>query len=357
MTIKYHSGKRIQGTSADATASSGGWKFISRTVVGAGSVNNTPISVSSIPDNRYYMVMCSGKTNQTNADHSWKFNNSGTDTHYGIRQSWSGGGDNEYTSQQFIRPIGTTDDAQFFDVMHIANKSDKEKLLIGQAGQTTASDTSSADSITRSEYSAKYKPSSHSAINQIQALCTNSGSSQGYKQGTEVVVLAWDTTLVDSNNYWTELKNVSGDGTTSFNTGTFALKKYLWIQVYVDRSGSSNNTEFTCGTGGSLDGQQNYAQAINEDGGADETSNRQDQNKMTIPVYGEEQFINLFVNNSSSAPKIFLAKGNISSSTQSHILRAIYKWANNSQMNIFGVSSGGSNTLSTSSKIKVWGAD
>jgi hypothetical protein len=238
-----------------------------------------------------------------------------------------------------------------YTVGYVANKSDKNKMVVSSGVDTFTSGVGHAPS----KYMAVGKwENASDAINSISIFNPTSGD---FQVGSECVVLGWDSTSTDTDNFWTELKNVSGDGTSSFDTGSFALKKYLWIQVYIDRSGSSNNTEFTCGTGGSLDTDPNYARRINEDGGADENSSMINQSKMESATYGEEEFYNMFVLNTSTHSKIFTVKGNNSSSTQSHILQASYKWVNNAQMNIFGVSSGGSNTLSTSSRIKVWGSD
>ena len=47
MAITYHSGKRIQGTSTDATVISGGWKEVGRHKLTTAGDN---ITVSSLPD-------------------------------------------------------------------------------------------------------------------------------------------------------------------------------------------------------------------------------------------------------------------------------------------------------------------
>ena len=39
MAITYHAGRRIQGTSTDATAVLGGWKELARTTLGSNSVD------------------------------------------------------------------------------------------------------------------------------------------------------------------------------------------------------------------------------------------------------------------------------------------------------------------------------
>ena len=347
MTYKYLDSKRISGLSTDATAVSGGWKELDRTTLG--SAGDT-ITVSNLPNKPYYMVLGS-TTNGSGGgtQQSLQFNGDGA-SNYGRRYN-SNGSEASSMATRISTGANPATSSLGYTVGYVANKSDKNKMVVSSGVDTYGSNAPS-------KYMAVGKwQNASDAINSISIFNPTSGD---FQVGSECVVLGWDSTSTDTDNFWTELKNVSGDGTSSFDTGSFALKKYLWIQVYIDRSGSSNNTEFTCGTGGSLDtgaAGANYARRINEDGGADETANMTAQSKMESATYGEEEFYNMFVLNTSTHSKIFTVKGNNSSSTQSHILQASYKWVNNAQMNIFGVSSGGSNTLSTSSRIKVWGSD
>ena len=305
------------------------------------------ITVSGLADKRYYMVLGS-TTNGSGGgtQQSLQFNGDGA-SNYGRRYN-SNGSEASSMATRISTGANPATSSLGYTVGYVANKSDKNKMVVSSGVDTYGSNAPS-------KYMAVGKwQNASDAINSITIHNPTSGNFDG---GSECIVLGYDPDDTHTDNFWTELKNVSGDGTSSFDTGSFALKKYLWIQVYIDRSGGSNNTEFTCGTGGSLDTGANYARRINEDGGADETANMTAQSKMESATYGEEEFYNMFVLNTSTHSKIFTVKGNNSSSTQSHILQASYKWVNNAQMNIFGVSSGGSNTLSTSSRIKVWGSD
>jgi len=77
MTISYHSGGRLQATSTDYNsgagipAVSGGWKELARTTLG--SAGDT-ISVASLADKRYYMVLVD-KQNSGEASDTFRFNN------------------------------------------------------------------------------------------------------------------------------------------------------------------------------------------------------------------------------------------------------------------------------------------
>ena len=95
MAITYHAGRRIQGTSTDATAVSGGWKELGRTTLGSAGDS---IDVSSFADKRYLMLLASGKGTGGEAYINWRFN-SDTGSNYSVRYNTNGGSDATGTSQ------------------------------------------------------------------------------------------------------------------------------------------------------------------------------------------------------------------------------------------------------------------
>ena len=95
MAITYHAGRRIQGTSTDATAVSGGWKEIGRTTLGSSGDN---ISVASLPDKRYLMFLTYNTATGGSAIQRVRLN-SDTGSNYARRNSWDGGADSTATSQ------------------------------------------------------------------------------------------------------------------------------------------------------------------------------------------------------------------------------------------------------------------
>ena len=86
-----------------------------------------------------------------------------------------------------------------------------------------------------------YKWANTSAqVNQVQLINEQSGS---FDSGSEIVVLGYDNDEADSGtSVWEELANVDLSGGTgnSLSSGTISAKKYLWVQAYLEQSGSGD---------------------------------------------------------------------------------------------------------------------
>ena len=130
MTVTYHSGERIQATQADfdgIPAISGGWKEVARTTLG--SAGDT-ISVASLPDKRYYMVL-GNHLPSGNFRTTYRLNND-SGSNYALRKSEDGGSENVTTSITDITSGNEDTNTQYFDVSYLSNLSAKEKLMINR---------------------------------------------------------------------------------------------------------------------------------------------------------------------------------------------------------------------------------
>jgi hypothetical protein len=348
LTISYNSGRRIQGTSTDATAVSGGWKELGR-ISGSRTINNS-LTVSSLADKRYYMIL--GDTQGTSTFTTDVRLNGDSGNNYSIRQSVNGASDATYQNLNNMNFDGTGQGTDKFGVGYIANLSTKEKLY--QSHVVQRGSVGAGNDPKRGEFAGKWANTSN-AITSIGLVNRGNGTSTG----GELVVLGWDPDDTHTDNFWEELASVNGDGTADFDTGTFTAKKYLWIQAFLDRSSNSNNTQFQVGNS-TLDTGSNYSRRRNENGGTDELSGGSGESYMNMATYSTKEFHNFFVINNSGNEKLFICHSNLSSTAGNipNRLEGVYKWANTSnQINIFGVNSGGANTLSSSSQIKVWGSN
>ena len=134
MAVTYHAGRRIQGTSTDfgdngagIPAVSGGWVEVGRTTLG--SAGDT-ISVSSLTDKRYYMIL--GHIKNTGGDTvSHLRANSDANSNYATRVAVNGA---THTTSASDNRFCTTHNSKSIDSRfvqgYIANKSDEEKLGI-----------------------------------------------------------------------------------------------------------------------------------------------------------------------------------------------------------------------------------
>ena len=356
MTVTYHSGRRIQGTQADfdgIPAVSGGWKELARTTLG--SAGDT-ISVSSLADKRYYMIL--GHIENTGGDTvSHVRANSDSGANYALRRSKIGLADlTETSTNRFFTSHNSKSIDSRFIQGYVANKSDKEKLGIFQVNENPSTGAGTVPS--RIEGVGKHAQTS-SALNELQLFNDEAGS---FDTGGELVVLGWDPADTHTDNFWEELASVEGDNTSAtLSTGTFTSKKYLWIQGYGAVSTGTANLALRVGNT-TLDSGTNYAFRYSDNGGADGTAGSQTslvQHQLT-----GNGFFNCFIINNTSNEKLGISHHVYESATGSGTApqrqEQVGKWANTSnQINIVGiVENGGSSKNWVSPTIlKVWGAD
>ena len=205
----------------------GGWVELGRTTAGSTTDN---ISVSSLPNKRYYMVLFNNKKSGS-AHCNFRFNTD-TGSNYTYRYNYSHGSDVTGTSQSFVRGSSTTSGEELV-VAYIANLPGEEKLVIGNSCAGLAP---GGNKPTTLDFVGKWANTSDS-ISEIRAYNNQSGS---YASGAELIVLGWDSLDTHNTNAWEELVDVELTSDGSLDTGTFTGKRYMWLQAYSAGAGSGS---------------------------------------------------------------------------------------------------------------------
>ena len=361
MAITYHSGNRVQATSTDfgcngagIAATQGGWVELARTTLGSA---NASMSVSCLPDKRYYMVLTFVTSETSNSDVSARFN-SDTGSNYARRGSYNGRTDFtgiNSTAMNWIITDSIKPTAPMLGVHYISNLASKEKLVMGEGSRSDAV-TSGGGGVagvpSRSSVAQKWVNTSN-AIDEIETYV----SSQ-FNSGSETVVLGWDPADSHTTNFWEELADVdlSGGSADLLSSGTITAKKYLWVQAYIEPTGTVDiDVTFNNDTG------TNYARRNNYNGGTDSTNTSQNNlqwsNNISVP-----QFMNCFIINNSATEKLSIMEqvrqGTAGAGTAPDRYHVSGKWANtSSQITEIDITNGESGSYDTKSFIKVWGAD
>lgn len=354
MTVTYHAGRRIQGTAADRAGSdavTGGWKEVGRTTLGA--VGDT-ISVTCLPAKRYYMVLQNILDGGGGSNTTWNRLNNDSGSNYTRRIANNGGADGTSTSATEMRidPWGGGTD-KFF-VTYLANKSDKEKLMLGE--MVDANGVGAGNAPNRSEHSFKWTNTSND-FSRIDALNQGSGD---YGSGSEVVVLGYDPDDTHTTNFWEELASVdlSGGSSTTLDSGTITAKKYLWIQTYSVRNTSGTHQPIIRFNG---DSGSNYAIRRSNDGGSD--GSWSSQTKAILSWYGlNKHYTNSLIINNSSNEKLMITHDvgytTAGAGTAPNRSENVSKWANtSSQITSIQLAEQDGFTYDTQTMMKIWGAD
>jgi len=328
----------------------GGWVELGRTTNGS---TTDPITVSSLADKRYYMVLSDAKLSGS-VNNGVRLGNSTIDTgsNYSSRESANGGADNTRVSQSGI--YWNLNKINEFNVVYFANLSGKEKLNICHGvGQNTAGAGTAPQ---RHETVGKWTNTSNPL--DIVSL-TDLGGTGSYLSGSEVVVLGWDPSDTHTNNFWEELASVDlGVAGDTLDSGTITAKKYLWFQVYTEGANTELQFRFNSDSG------SNYASRRSGDGGADSTFTSQTQSKInaTGGASHTATFMNAFVVNNTSNEKLCIshqvAVEVTGAGTAPRRSEGVTKWANTSNQitSVQGINNGAGD-FGSGSKIRVWGAD
>ena len=364
--VDWLAGKRIKGTSSERTTgtwtglpsgSVGGWVELGRTTLSSPA---TSITVSSLPNKRYYMYLVN-TLDDTNIAHNMSVRlNSDTANNYAWRRSFDGGADSTTTSTSNMQ-LSSWQNPEF-GVGYLANYSSKEKLMVSHSvSQNTAG---AGNAPHRQENVGKWVNTSD-AIDEITVYYP--AGAYNYGTNSELVVLGYDPADTHSSNFWQELASVdlSGGANRYLSSGTFTTKKYLWIQTFLDYgSGSTLYGQLRVGNG-SVDTGTNYSHRYSSNGGSDLTNTSigyLPHAVNTLNSAGEGIFINTFIINNASNEKLM-----INHITENYITTAgtaparreeVAKWANTSnQINIVEYDGTSGHTFGTNSIMKVWGAD
>jgi len=333
-----------------AAGAVGGWVELGRTTLGA---DGDTISVSSLADKRYYMVLADCKPSSS-IQANLRLGNSTVDTgnNYAHRRSVNGGADNTVTSTNFMQ-WGKNDAHDQFQVGYIANLSGNEKLFLGH--NVTRMTAGAGTAPERVEATGKWVNTSN-PLDIIQCYNNQAGD---FASGSELVVLEWDSADTHTDNFWEELAStelsVAGDDLSS---GTITAKKYLWVQAWYKNDGAAdiNNLPRFNGDAGS-----NYAARYSVNGAADVT--RTSRTWLDVESGGQDaKMLNMFIINNASNEKLVIFHqvdfGSSGATNAPARREGVGKWVNTSnqitEINLKQLDAG---DYTAGSIIKVWGAD
>ena len=348
--VNYLDSRRIAGTTAERSsvpipATQGGWVELGRTTLG--SAGDT-ISVDSLSDKRYYMVLTDFVNSGQIIDVLRLNNDSGSN--YTRRANTDGTGEGTGTSATSLLNYGAVITDSVFAVNFLANLSTNEKLQINHAVRPVSAGAATAPS--RRENVGKWANTS-SAINRIDGINLGTGD---FASGSEVVVLGWDPSDTHTTNFWEELADVTASGSSSnLSSGTITAKKYLWIQVYGKSSGN-----FLSRLTFNNDSGANYAERQSKNGTTDVTSTSVNYVNCGNGDDGAYHFINMFVINNSANEKLGIIHSintTAGAGNAPNRREIAFKWANTSNQITeidFDASTG---NYDSASFLKVWGAD
>ena len=329
--VEWLAGGRIRGTSAERTNTTGignevgGWVEVARTTLGS---TTKPITVSSIPDKRYYMILVD-MNKSGNATTQFRYGNSTIDTgsNYADRGSYNGVVDGTPRTSASTHEIVTANaGVSDFLVGHIANLSAKEKLM--QYHWVYNSATTAGTAPERAEKVGKWTNGGVSAV--IDTMQLYNSQSGNYLSGSEVVVLGWDTADTHTTNFWEELASVTlGSAGDNLSSGTITAKKYLWFQAYIIPTGGSANCNLTFNNDTGSNYSLRYTEGTNEPTLTGESVISMDVAKKSTPF-----FINGFVINNSANEKLtIIHQMNQSTATAGYAPtrnEIVGKWSNTS---------------------------
>jgi hypothetical protein len=362
MTIEWLAGNRLRGTTAEKptfglpSGSVGGWVELGRTTLGSTNVN---IDVTSLADKRYlmFLVNTTGASAIT-SDGIMRVGNSSIDTgsNYAHRSSFDGGSDSTGTSATGIS-LSRNDTNPEWTVGYFANLSTKEKLsLAWKVEQGTAGAANAPKH--RIESAGKWTNTS----NVIDQYRWNTGGSETWSAGSEVVVLGWDPTDTHTTNFWEELASVElGSANANITSGTITAKKYLWVQAYFNLadSGTTSDARLTFNS----DTGSNYATRNAQNGGAEQTLTSQANTRINYSSLTTPAFLNLFIVNNSANEKLMI--GHLTSAgtagaggAPDRRIEYTGKWTNtSSQITNINFNDGGLTDYPAGTILKVWGSN
>ena len=255
------------------------------------------ISVSLSTAKPYLMVLCNYITGSSNVDGRMFFNSdggSGGSSNYAWRIERDGNTASTTTSTYGIN----TEESYFnnaFQYYFINNFSDYEKLVTGINGHDLSSGAASV-APTRCLTVGKWITTG----SQITTVATTNIDSGDYASGSEMVVLGYDPTDTVGTSIWEELASVELTGASdTIDSGTIANKKYLWIEYFINASGSAGaNMRFNSNS------SSVYSTRRTANGGSDDTYVNQDKIECRVE-YGNA-FGSGFIGNNDGQQKLLI---------------------------------------------------
>ena len=262
-------------------------QFWNDQAIGAGD----DITVSSLDDKRYYMVLGHG-VNDGTPQQTLRFN--GDDqSNYGRNYSDNGNSQTGSTTDRISIGAASLDGSNSLSVSYVANKSNKEKIVVSQALDShTAGVSSSANNIRRYEATGKWS----NATDAINSITIHNPTTGNFDVGSECIILGYDPTDTHTDNFWELLKTISltGQSTDDIDSGIFTNKKYLWVQLWCK---GTTNTTVKMTFNNSTD--STYGYRFSNNGGSDDTT--EGVSKAFIKLHNTKanatKFLNMFIVN------------------------------------------------------------
>ena len=316
-------------------------------------INRLPADLAAKP---YMMVLLNHINNGGYVNPKIRFNNDGG-SNYASRYSDNGGSDSTSTSQSEVDLRAGELQAPAITTTYVINKSDKEKLFISHSNMQNTAGAGNAPS--RAEVVGKWTNTSDQ-ITSVKFIKTASGN---FASGSECVVLGYDPDDTEGTSVWEELKSVELTSNGNLSTGTFTAKKYLMVQTYFKPTSAN-----TSGMVMNNDTAYNYANRRSKNGGTDETRTSSDS-LAGIQIngnYNEGDWAlhTSFIINKSDKEKLsineFNAQNTAGAGNAPERVESVGKWTNtSSQITEIDITdgAGGALTLTSGSRIKVWGFD
>ncbi len=329
----------------------GGWKELARTTLGSAADS---ISVSSLANKRYYMILASILPSG-NVNDGYRLN-ADSGTNYASRGTANGAADTTVTSGTIAGGnAGSAYTTPLFHVGRFANLSTKEKLhILDEVAQRTAGAGNAPE---RQEKVAKWANTAD-AINAIALTNTDTGD---FNTNSELVVLGWDPADTHTNNFWEQLASVTlGSAGDNLSSGTITAKKYLYFEAFLIASSTiSQRITFNNDTG------SNYALRRSLNGGADATS------VSRANIYGfddtndagsDNRFLSGYIINVSAQEKLLMMESvrfvTAGAGTAPSRAETVGKWANTSaQITEIDIDNPSAGSYDVGSVINVWGSD
>ena len=354
MTVTYHAGNRIQGTSTDfngIAAIQGGWKELGRTTLGSA---NRYIDVTSLPNKRYYMILHDSHGHANTAGTIRVRYNTDNGTNYAHRRNANGGADGTSVNEisDFIGSFAE-DTNPLFAVGYLSNLSSKEKLTIWHNVEQRTAGAGNAPH--RNELVGKWTNTTD-PLDEVQIF---TGATNSYNTNSEVVVLGWDPADTHTTNFWEELADTTFTS-SGVSAQTFTAKKYLWFQFWYTTDSSGNGQHFQLGDTGGIDTGSTYARRHSINGGSDGTSVNQSKIYFAPQLGARTYFVNMFMVNNASNEKLVIihsASNNGAGAGNAPQRReTVGKWVETTnQCDRIKIATD-SGTF-TGGQLKVWGAD
>jgi hypothetical protein len=365
--VEWLAGNRIKGTTAERpvfglTSGFAGWKEMDRTVIGSDSQT---VTVSNLDDydKKYYMMLYRTKKNVSGSWNQPRIRmgtNGSVDGggNYGIQYNITGASGGHHADTGGVSWCDpSTPTFPIFGYSYIVNKAGQEKM-----GFVQAMDSNTAGDYVprRCEGVYKYHANTSTSITDLQVW--NAGGNN-FLAGSELIVLGYDPTDTHTDNFWEELAdvNLSGGQANYIETSTFAKKKNLWVQVYVEQDVDSNH--FMTFNGDSASGS--YSHTYSNDGASDITNgSSKPAIVMRSRTADQPSFMNIFISNIDGDEKLAIinqVNQNTAGAGASPTRTQQWgKWQTTSgQIEKIRVTSGsnGSPIYKTNARLKVWGAD